>query len=169
MIKTLMASVAATVLTLSFSGPAFADCAEEIAALKSEQYTGSIGTSADAGAPEERIDEAHAAAGTAAESDTPVAGEVPGTQATAAMNQAVGGRATSAEDVRKQDAGEPTVAQQAEAAEGAPDAHTQITAEETGTVADQFTVLLTRAEEYQKLGNEEACMNVIEEAQALVQ
>jgi hypothetical protein len=166
MMKTLMASAAATVLTLSFSGSALADCAEEIAAFKSQHYTGSVEPSGDAGtAAEERIDEAHAAADTAAESDTPVAGEVPGTEATAAMNEAVGDRAASPEDVRKQDAGEPTAAQAA----AAPDSDTEVAAAETGAEADQLAVLLKRAEEYQKLGNEDACMGVIEEAKALVQ
>ena len=38
----LTASAAAAALTLSFSAPAFADCAAEIAALKSANFTGSV-------------------------------------------------------------------------------------------------------------------------------
>jgi hypothetical protein len=207
-----MASAAAAALMLSFSTAAWADCAEEIAALKSQQYTGSIDPSEEPGAPEELIDEGTATAeatqggtGAAPEEETyqgsatadatgeagvtseeqpdegtatadatqgdkkPVAGQVPGTQATAAMNKAVGGRATSPADVRAQDLGEATAAQKADAAEEAPEVDTQIAAADASTEADQFAALLKRAEEYQKLGNEEACMNVVEEARGLVQ
>jgi hypothetical protein len=255
--KTLMASAAAAALVLSFSTTAFADCAEEIAALKAQQFTGSIGPSEEPNAaPEELIDEGAAtaeategeagaapaeeleegtataeategetgaapaeelgegtataeategAAGAASEDELyqgqataeatgeagatseelpdqgtatadaapgdkkPVAGQVPGTQATADMNKVVGGRATSAQDVRAQDLGEATAAQSADAAEEAPEVDMQVAAADAGGEADQFAALLKRAEEYDKLGNEEACMNVVEEAQALVQ
>jgi hypothetical protein len=253
--KTLMASAAAAALMLSFSTAAWADCAEEIAALKSQQFTGSIDTSEEPSASEELIDQGAATAEAPAEevvpvpdeeqveestaaaeatdgaagaapaeeleestataeaaegeagaatvdelyqgqatADTtvdpgatseqlpdqgtatadatpgdkkPVAGQVPGTQATAEMNKVVGGRATSPADVRAQDLGQATAAQKAGAAEEAPEVDTQIAA--AGTEADQFAALLKRAEEYQKLGNEEACMNVVEEARGLVQ
>ncbi|MGH6924055.1 MAG: hypothetical protein ACRED5_09975 [Propylenella sp.] len=230
-----MASAAAAALMLSFSTAAFADCAEEIAALKSQQFTGSIGPSEEpSAAPDELIDEGAATAeategeagatpaeeleegaataeategeagaatedelyqghatadatgeagatseelpdqGTATADATlgdkkPVAGQIPGTQATAAMNEAVGSRATSPADVRAQDLGEATAAQKADSAEEAPEVDTQIAAADAGTEADQLAALLKRAEEYQKLGNEEACMNVVEEARGLVQ
>jgi hypothetical protein len=107
-----------------------------------------------------------------------VAGEVPQTEATPAMNAAVGDRAASVQDVIAQDAGEPTAAQQAMQAEEAPDqtasaqtAETTATAGYTvgGNEVDMMAVLVARAQAYQNLGNEEACMNVIEQAKTLTQ
>jgi trimeric autotransporter adhesin len=245
--KSLMLSAAAAALTLVTATPVLADCADEIAALKSQEFTGSIesdasaapapagtsaapsdttaATTAPATAPSTNtlsspmagavsgggaesggaapVPEGQAqpdiasksvqsmtpsGSGQGTSSDTAAAGETPAvggadgtagadvatagqvsdTEATPAMNEAVGDRAASAADVRAQDAGQQTAAQQAESGQ-APAANDQ-TAEAQGTpeqnTSDQFAVLLQKAEEYQKLGNEEACMNVIEQAKA---
>jgi hypothetical protein len=128
------------------------------------------------------------------------AGEVPGTEATPAMGDALAGGAASVQDVIAQDEGQPTAAEQADQATGSSQVATsentegqtvntqtgettgdQLAAAEPGQTAagggsDQFTsggnnvdmnqILLTRAEAYSSLGNEDACMNVIDQIQA---
>jgi hypothetical protein len=87
---------------------------------------------------------------------TPKAGEVPGTEATTTMNQAVEGKATSPEDVQKQNQGQPTAADsgQPESAEPAagPDA-----------------VNLEQARQLDRSGKEAECMAVMEKLKAKAQ
>jgi hypothetical protein len=93
------------------------------------------------------------------------AGQTPETQATTAMNATVGQSAASPQDVQQQMAGKPTSAQQAQA-------NASVTATGGGTMPAaggaeaEFGVLIQQAENYQKLGNEDACMNVIKQAKS---
>ena len=163
--KSLMASAAAAALTLATALPALANCADEIAALKSQHFTGSISSDATQTVAPKATDQA--ATGGAAAANTATAGQVPGTEATAAMNAVVGDRAASPADVKAQDAGEQTAAEQAQTGE-APQEKQAADAGDAASQSkeDQFAILLKRAEEYQGLGNEQACMNVIEEMKA---
>jgi hypothetical protein len=93
-------------------------------------------------------------------------GQTPGTQATPAMNDAVGQSAASSQDVQAQMAGKPTAAQQADVA-AAGGGSTEMPAA-SGAEA-QLATLIQQAENYQKLGNEEACMNVVKQAQEMTE
>ena len=115
-----------------------------------------------------------AAADSAAPADAaaaPAEEVVPGTEATAAMNELTEGIATSPEEVEEQQTAQP--------AETAPSAEQLASADEAlapstsptsgGKPVDMQATMLARAEAYQKLGNEEACMNVIEQAKTTTQ
>ena len=116
---------------------------------------------ADSGAP----------ADAAAVPSAPAEEAVPGTEATAAMNAVTEGIATSPEEVDEQQTAQP--------AETAPSAEQLASADEPlapaasptsgGEPVDLQATMLARAEAYQKLGNEGACMNVIEQAKTMTQ
>ena len=209
--KSLMVSAAAAAL-MSLSAPAFADCAEEIASLKSQVSTSSTepqaNTSAtkepisseqageqaaaapseDAPAPaEEEVAAAPAAEATAPaepaveeqtaaaapEGDQPVAGEVAGTEATAAMNEVTENIATSPAEVEEQATAQPAetapnAEQQADQAAGGEEVATSKGFTSGGEAVNMVEVAVARAEAYQKLGNEGACLNVIEQAATAV-
>lgn len=83
---------------------------------------------------------------------TPHAGEAPGTQATAAMNEMVENEAASPRDVQRQNQGEPTAAEQAQA-------------ERFETAAGPgVDKLLQRAREASSAGDEAKCMAALEQA-----
>ena len=105
---------------------------------------------------------------------TPAAGSVPGTEATAAMNAATTGQgiAASPAEVKTQQTAQPaetapkpeqvaTAGNNASAASAAPTSG--------GEALDMKATLLARADAYQKLGNEGACMNLIDQAKKLTQ
>jgi hypothetical protein len=194
--KRLLAASATAALAITLAAPAYADCASEIKALKATQFTGSVkptdttsggagmaqqgGTSAQnqtamqsgGEAPKVESDKMNApAAGQATGSGAGLnvaaqkAGQTPETQATTAMNAAVGQTAASPQDVQQQMAGKPTAAQQAQA-NAAASGNTGGTMPAAGGAEAEFGVLIQQAENYQKLGNEDACMNVIKQAKS---
>ena len=188
----LMVSAAAAVLSLGLAAPAAADCAADIASLKQQSFTGSVNaastdaaapatdTTAPAGAmaataPATDADPTTAAAGSAAPveaapsaSGAPAAA-APGTEATAAMNEATEGIAATPEEVEGQQTAQP--------AETSPSAEQLAAADEPlappatpdlGRAAGRPACdMLARAEAYQQLGNEDACMNLVEQAKAM--
>jgi len=81
----------------------------------------------------------------------PQAGEVPGTEATAAMNQAVEGKATSQQDVQNQNQGQPTAADTPESATPA---------------AGPGSVGLKQAHQLDQAGKEAECMAIMEKLKA---
>jgi hypothetical protein len=211
----LMASAAAAVLSLGLAAPASADCAADIAALKSQTFTGSVNSAgstgstsqitaettgepamssdqtasaalpaepstgaAGANAPGADINTAGANSSqmAAAESTTP-AEPVPsqggnqsaGTPATAAMNQAAQGIAATPAEVKGQQTAQP--AETAPSADQLADANnplpTSTAPTSGGEPVDLKATTLARAEAYQKMGNEGACMNAVEQAKAV--
>jgi hypothetical protein len=108
------------------------------------------------------------------------------------MNEAVGQSAASPQDVIAQDSGQPTAAQggaqdssqmaasgATTPAAGADSGSQQMAAADQagvetnpmsgGEPVDMKAVLLARAQAYQELGNEDACMNVVEQAKQITQ
>lgn len=86
---------------------------------------------------------------------TPKAGEVPGTEATTTMNQAVEGKATSPEDVQKQNQGQPTASESPEST--------------TAPAAGSGAVNLEQARQLDRSGKEAECMAVMQQLKAKVQ
>jgi hypothetical protein len=84
----------------------------------------------------------------------PKAGDVPGTEATAAMNQAVEGKATSQQDVQNQNQGQPTAAD---------------TPESTAPAAGPGSVGLQQARQLDQAGKEAECMAIMEKLKAAAQ
>jgi hypothetical protein len=85
--------------------------------------------------------------------EVPKAGEVPGTAATPAMTETLKGRAASPEDVLRQNQGQPTASEAAQAGRGAP--------------VPQFSeamASLQRARELDKAGKEAECMAAVQQA-----
>ena len=123
-------------------------CTDEISMLEKALAAKDAGMgTTDAGSAE--------SAGSAAEgmAEAPEAGEVPGTEGTAAMNEATEGLATSPEDVQRQNTGEPTASEAAEA-------------EQTAPAAGQSAVTdpLQEARELDQAGKEAECMAKVSEA-----
>lgn len=81
---------------------------------------------------------------------TPKAGEVPGTEATPAMNEVTEGIATSPQDVQQQNTGQPTASEAAEAGQMAPAAG-----------QSEVTDHLQQAREHDAAGNEADCMTSV--------
>jgi hypothetical protein len=194
--KYLMTSAAVAALALSFSAPAFADCTAEIAALRAQDITtGSIASPAAATIEEpatggqvaavEEMKPAEPAADVAAvDVAAPTASGsmmvVPDETAadataigpTAAISDATKEIATSPVEV----ADAPT-AQPAETAPSAEQLANQATGGEQivasasptfgGEPVNMTEVLAARAEAYKNLGNEAACLNVIEQAKTM--
>jgi hypothetical protein len=213
----LMASVAATILTIGIGAPAFAaTCSDEIAALKSETFTGSVnsadatakpmapaidqssaaaepaiapaqggaanqaaatGAATDQNAPAGMASDQMAAANSAASGNalsstgslSPPAGTLPGTEATAAMNKATEGIAASPAEVDTQQTAQP--AETAPSAEQVASADQPLPATTSptsgGKPVDLRADMLARAEAYQKLGNDGACLSVVEQAKTV--
>ena len=99
----------------------------------------------------------------------PAAGTLPGTEATAAMNKVTEGIAASPAEVEAQQTAQP--------AETAPSAEQVAAADQPlpaaapptsgGNPIDLRAEMLARAEAYQQLGNDGACMNLVEQAKAV--
>jgi len=85
--------------------------------------------------------------------DVPQAGELPGTEATPAMNEAVEGKAASAQDVQRQNTGEPTAAEAAQAQQTTPAAGGQ----------SEVTDPLQEARDLDQAGKEEECLAAVSE------
>jgi hypothetical protein len=101
------------------------------------------------------------------------------------MSAAVGQTAASAQDVRAQQAGQPTAAEaatggatgatgtQGAAAQGAATAGAQPAAGAQAAapvdVGTQIAILAKRGQIYAQMGNEAACLNLLEQARALTQ
>jgi len=94
---------------------------------------------------------------------TPRAGEAPKTDATVAMNTASQGRATSAQDVRSQQQGQPTSSQLAQGS-AQPAGGTQAQADKMM----QATAALDRARAADQRGDNTACTQALGEAKQLV-
>ncbi len=199
----LMTSAAAAILSLGLASPALADCAADIAALKSQINTGSIDSAnttakpaavektspaADASASNGEMATAAPAQGTAgmgadqaaaadsaasapvaSEGGAPAAGTIPGTEATAAMNKATEGIATSPAEVDAQQTAQPaeTAPSQDQIAQAGETPAASTAPTSGGEPVDMQGTILARAEAYQKLGNEGACMNAVQQAKAL--
>jgi hypothetical protein len=159
--------LAAAGATLLLAGaPAYAGpCSDEIASLE-KTLSGSdagMGPTAAAGSSEPT---GVAGSSDAMDTDTaqsdegavPKAGEAPGTEATALMNEATEGKATSAQDVVKQNEGQPT------AAEAAQDETQSQTSEVARSSPSEASTLLEQAKEFDAAGKEEDCMAAIEKA-----
>ncbi len=112
------------------------------------------------------------------------AGAAPGTQGTQAMSAAVGQTAASPQDVVAQQAGQPTAAEASagSAATGAQGSATQPAASaDAGATAPgqegaaaagsdagaEIAVLVKRGQAYAEMGNDAACMNILEQARGL--
>jgi len=94
---------------------------------------------------------------------TPRAGEAPKTDATVAMNTASQGRATSAQDVRSQQQGQPTSSQLAQGS-AQPAGGTQAQADKMM----QATAALDRARAADQRGDNTACTQALGEAKQFV-
>jgi hypothetical protein len=92
-----------------------------------------------------------------AEIEVPKAGEAPKTEATPAMSEALKGRAASPEDVLRQNQGQPTASEAAQAGQVAP----------TPQLSEAMNSL-QRAREFDKAGNEAECMAAIQQAKAQI-
>jgi hypothetical protein len=90
---------------------------------------------------------------TSAGAEAPKPGQVPETPATAAMNEAVGGRAASQEDVLRQNQGQPTASEAAQTGRSA----------ETPQMSEAMASL-QRARELDKAGKEAECMAAVQQA-----
>lgn len=128
---------------LAQAGP----CTEEIAVLEKALSSTDAGMGPTDTGMAEGPDTADASA-----PGTPTAGEVPGTEATAAMNQATEGLATSPQDVQQQNTGEPTAAEAAQAEQTAPAAG-----------QSEVTDPLQAARELDQAGKEQECMAAVTE------
>jgi hypothetical protein len=73
------------------------------------------------------------------------------------MSEAMRGRAASPEDVQRQNLGQPTAAESAQAGRGAP-----------ATDLSEAMASLQRAREFDKAGNEAECMAAIQQAKGKV-
>jgi hypothetical protein len=141
----LAAAVAALFLA---GGSANAGCSDDIASL--EKALSSMDAGMGPTASGDGADSADIEAQTA-----PAAGEVPGTEATPAMNEVAEGIATSPEDVQKQNEGQPT------AADAAADGQTsEVARAAPGDASD----LLAQAKEHLQAGREAECLSAIEQA-----
>lgn len=140
-----LTSLAAAGLALGLAAPAAADCSAEIDQITQRLSASDAGSGPTAGVS--------APAGSGAVT-APQAGEVPGTEATAAMTAATEGRATSPADVQRQTEGEPT-AGDAGAAAGAT---TSGSAEVMAKLADARAAAAAN--------DDEACMRAVEEAKS---
>lgn len=99
------------------------------------------------------------AAGSTAPTTTkvPKAGEVPQTEATPSMSEALKGRAASPADVQRQNQGQPTAAESAQAGRGAP----------APNLSDAMGSLQS-ARELDKAGKEAECMAMIGKAKSQI-
>lgn len=103
-----------------------------------------------------------------ADGKAPAAGTLPGTEATAAMNKATDGIAASPAEVKSQQTAQPAeTAPSAEQVASANEPLPSATPTSGGKPVDLRAEMLARAEAYQKLGNEGACLNVAEQARAI--
>jgi hypothetical protein len=89
---------------------------------------------------------------------TPKAGQAPGTEATPLMNEVTEGKATSSQDVLKQNEGQPT------AGEAAQKASEGQTSEVTRSSPSEASKLLKQAKDFDKAGQEKDCMAAIDKA-----
>jgi hypothetical protein len=117
--------------------------------------------------------DAEAVASAEASGNPPKAGEVPGTEATAAMNEATKNLATSPAEVEEQQTAQPAETapnqeQLADQAAGGP-ATSPESPTSNGQPVDLNAVTLARAEAYQQAGNEGACMNLIDQVKTAAQ
>jgi hypothetical protein len=147
----LLLTAAAAVLLLT-AGSATAGCSDEIASLEKALSSMDAGMGPTAGA--DAADSADVEAQTA-----PAAGAAPGTEATPAMSEVAEGKATSPEDVQKQNEGQPTAADAAAADEGSQTSEVG-RADSPGDASD----LLAQAKEHEQAGREEDCLSAIEQA-----
>ena len=86
------------------------------------------------------------------------------------MTNTVGQSAASPQDVQAQMAGKPTAGQQADMAAAGGTTPSGSTAMPAASGAQaELGVLIQQAENYQKLGNEEACMNAVKQAKDMTQ
>lgn len=108
-------------------------------------------TDAGQGPTDTGMAESTASAGTATE--VPQAGEVPQTEATPAMNEETAGIATSPEDVQRQNTGEPTAAEAAQAGQSIPAAG-----------QSEVTDPLQEARMRDQAGDEAGCMESVSQA-----
>ena len=107
-------------------------------------------------------------------SQVPKAGQAPDTGATAAMNKATENIATSPQDVRAQQQGQPTTSQTAQAAAGQGGASTQAGTSPGATGdqvnkdrANQALAALNRAKELDRQGKDTDCTNAVMEARRI--
>jgi hypothetical protein len=140
--------IAGSACLLLAGGQAYAgQCTQEIGALEKALSSKDAGMGpTDTGMAE--------SSGDAQTAEVPTAGELPETEATPAMNEATQGKATSPEDVQRQNTGEPTAAEAAQAEQTAPAAGSQ----------SEVTDPLQRARELDKAGKEEECLAAVSEA-----
>ena len=195
--KYLMTSAAVAALALSFSAPAFADCTADIAALRAQHITtGSIASPATATIEEpatggqvaavEAVEPAAAPAADVAAVDVaaPTASGsmmvVPDETAadaiaigpTAAISDATKEIATSPVEVADAPTAQPaetapSAEQLANQAAGGEDVVASASPTFGGEPVNMTEVLAARAEAYKNLGNEAACLNVIEQAKTM--
>jgi hypothetical protein len=146
--KALMMVTAALGVSFALSQASAGQCTQEI-----QNYEKQVSTS-DAGMGPTKP----TATGTATSVDnagaTPKAGEVPGTEATKTMNQAVEGKATSQQDVQKQNQGQPTAADSTKPESAEPAAG---------------PVNLDQARTLDRAGKEAECMAVMQKLKATAQ
>jgi len=100
----------------------------------------------------------------------PPAGTLPGTEATAAMNEVTEGIAASPAEVKAQQTAQPAeTAPSAEQVASADQPLPSATLTSGGKPVDLRAEMLARAEAYEKLGNEGACLNVADQAKQMTQ
>jgi hypothetical protein len=178
----LMTSAAVAALALSLSTPAYADCAEQIAALRSQDITGSIASPQPAAQSQDQAASAPvadaaavdvaAATGDASQAALPAASADAAIGPTATINKATEEIATSPAEVATQPTAQPAeiapnAEQLANQAAGGAEIAPSGSLTSGGEPVNMMEVLAARAEAYRSLGNEEACMNVIEQAKTM--
>jgi hypothetical protein len=140
--------LAASAGLLLATAPAFAGpCSEQISEVQK------ILSSKDAGMGPVSPGTAETTAPTT--TNVPKAGGVAGTEATPAMSEALKGRAASPADVQRQNQGQPTAAESAQAGRGAPAPH----------LSDAMGSLQS-ARELDEAGKEAECMAMIQKAKS---
>jgi hypothetical protein len=148
----LAAAGAATLLAVApaSAGP----CSDQISSLEKALSATDAGQGPTSGATGSEGSQASAdQTGT-----TPKAGQVPGTEATPLMNQAAAGKATSPQDVQKQNEGQPTAG---DTAQSASEGQSTSVARSSPMEASN---LLKQAKDLDKAGKESECMAIIDKA-----
>lgn len=125
---------------------------------RSPSTTGQVGAAPSSDAPTSGA----TGSGTMGPGATPRAGEVPGTGATAAMNELTGDRATSPGDVRRQLQGQPSTGELASRAEPGQDASTP---PDRQKMADEA---LNRARVADAAGDQAGCVQAIQDARRVL-
>lgn len=172
----LLLAAAGTTLLLAAAPATAGPCSDQISSLEKLLSSKDAGQGPTTGAQATTTSQASsgqsssAASGQLASADlsgdqggsTPKAGQVPDTAGTPLMNQAAQGKATSPQDVLKQNEGQPTAGDTAQA-----QSQGQSTGTQTSSVSSspmEASNLLKQAKDLDQAGKESECMAMVEKA-----